>query len=92
MGEVSGWIWFAVQKLRLINHRYNCCVTAPPASCRSWRPLQAPNNNAEDDDVPDQALGGKILTAEVTCHIACVCVIIYKLFANVLKFLFNRLN
>lgn len=38
---------------------------APPSSCRSWRPLQAASNNAEEDDIPDQVLSGKILAAEV---------------------------
>lgn len=39
--------------------------TAPPASCRSWRPLQPPNNNAEEDDIPDGTLSGRILAGEV---------------------------
>jgi peroxin-16 len=39
--------------------------TAPPANCRNWRPLQAPNNNAEEDGIPDQAFSFTRLTAEV---------------------------
>ncbi|XP_069686339.1 peroxisomal membrane protein PEX16 isoform X2 [Periplaneta americana] len=37
---------------------------APPANCRTWKPLQPPNNNAEDD-VPDHVLTEKLLLAEV---------------------------
>ncbi|XP_021930291.1 peroxisomal membrane protein PEX16 isoform X2 [Zootermopsis nevadensis] len=40
-------------------------TAAPPTSCRTWRPLLPPNNNAEEDGVPDQTLSGKMLIAEV---------------------------
>jgi hypothetical protein len=71
-----------MKELSLRSHKYNCPITAPPASCRTWRPLLPPNNNAEEDDVPDQTLSGKILIAEVSCHITCSLILNLKPFVD----------
>ena len=39
-------------------------ISAPPTSCRTWRPLKPPNNNIEDD-VADMELDRQSLFAEV---------------------------
>jgi hypothetical protein len=60
-----------MKELSLRSHKCNYRITAPPASCRTWRPLLPPNNNAEDGDVPDRTHSDKILIAEVSYHITC---------------------
>lgn len=82
---------FAVQALWLTSNKHNSSVIAPPASCRSWRPLQPPNNNAEEDDIPDGTLSGRILAAEVADHIIHVHILVLNLkpFLNIITLKFS---
>jgi hypothetical protein len=72
-----------VKELSLRIYKCTCLIIAPPASCRTWRPLLPPNNNAEGDEVPDQTISGKILMAEVSSNIICSLILNLKPFVDV---------